>query len=227
MKSDISLLVFMKETPWTQIAREYFEANFSNLKIVSGNGKGMPDDFSYRIRHEPLEVDWIVSFLSSWIIPPRILNFAKKGSINFHPGPPEYPGTGCYNFAIWDGVEYYGATCHYMAEKVDTGKIIKTKEFRLHGGESIEELKTRTMGCLLEIFFEVMDQIHKGGALWHNGKVWTKKPTTRKDLQKLCDLNYISEVDLDRRLRATYFPGAIDSPYITTVNGKKWRLEPA
>ena len=232
MKSDISILAFMKETEWTQIARDFLEANFSSVKIVSGSGQGFPEDFSYLLRHETMEIDWVISFLSQWIIPPQILKWAKKGAINFHPGPPEYPGTGCYNFAIWDKAEHYGATCHFMAEKVDTGGIIAFKEFPLYGTETVLQLKQKTMVVMTEMFFEVMDKILKRITLYDDHD-WCVKPTTRKDLQKLCCLN--GELDefakgneepLARVLRATYFPNALDAPYIT-VNGKKWRLEPA
>ena len=46
--------------------------------------------------------DYIVSFLSPWVISNSLLNRAKKASINFHPAPPEYPGIGCTNFAIYE-----------------------------------------------------------------------------------------------------------------------------
>ena len=46
--------------------------------------------------------DILISYISPWIVPVEILEKTKKWNINFHPGPPEYPGIGCLNFAIFD-----------------------------------------------------------------------------------------------------------------------------
>ena len=64
--------------------------------------------------------DILVSYLSPWIIPGKILDKTKLWNINFHPAPPEYPGIGCFNFAIYNREKSYGVTAHLMAEKVDT-----------------------------------------------------------------------------------------------------------
>ena len=75
--------------------------------------------------------DIIISYISNWIIPEIVLQKTKRWNINFHPGPPEYPGTGCFNFAIYDSAENYGATAHIMDPLVDRGKIISVKRFPL------------------------------------------------------------------------------------------------
>ena len=43
--------------------------------------------------------DFIISYLSPFILPKALLERAGRAAINFHPGPPEYPGIGCTNFA--------------------------------------------------------------------------------------------------------------------------------
>ena len=45
--------------------------------------------------------DYIISYLSRWIVPSYLLNNAKIASFNFHPASPEYPGIGCNNFALY------------------------------------------------------------------------------------------------------------------------------
>ena len=70
------------------------------------------------------EGDYIISYLSRWIVPKSVINSAKKAAINFHPASPDYPGIGCSNFALYDESIIYGVTCHHMDSKVDTGKII-------------------------------------------------------------------------------------------------------
>ena len=48
--------------------------------------------------------DYLFSFLNPLFINRDVRKKIKKNSINIHPGPPEYPGYGCYNFALLDGL---------------------------------------------------------------------------------------------------------------------------
>jgi len=50
--------------------------------------------------------DYLISFLNSVYIDKSVRKKIKINSFNFHPGPPEYPGFGCYNFALLDKVNY-------------------------------------------------------------------------------------------------------------------------
>ena len=57
--------------------------------------------------HFPEEVkknnyDLLISYISPWIVHKSVLDKTKRWNINFHPGSPEYPGIGCFNFAIFD-----------------------------------------------------------------------------------------------------------------------------
>lgn len=228
MKSNLKLLVYMKENEWTDLAKKYLENNFE--RITYRCGESLADDYAYQSQYESLEPDWIVSFLSPWILPPHILKEATIGAINFHPGPPEYPGIGCYNFAIWEDAEFYGVTCHFMIKKVDAGPIIKTIGFPLIGNETVEILRQKSMMYLLILFYEIMGKIWLGQELKPDGVQWSRKALTRKDLQELCCGNRLfwdslEFENIEKYLRATYFPEARDPPYIE-VNGRKWRLEP-
>ena len=75
--------------------------------------------------------DILISYISPWIIPPEVLNNTRMWNINFHPGSPEFPGIGCFNFAIFNSAEKFGATAHIMEPKVDTGKIIDVEYFSI------------------------------------------------------------------------------------------------
>ena len=75
--------------------------------------------------------DLIISFISSWIYPQQLLSNAGFAAINFHPGSPDYPGTGCTNFAVYNGEKEYGITCHHMNATIDTGSIIQVKRFNI------------------------------------------------------------------------------------------------
>ena len=75
------------------------------------------------------EGEYIVCFRSLFVLPKRLIDSASIAAINFHPAPPEYPGSGCINFALYDEVSGYGVTAHFMNELVDNGKIIEVRRF--------------------------------------------------------------------------------------------------
>ena len=49
--------------------------------------------------------DLLISYISTWIVPKAVLAKTKRWNINFHPGSLEYPGIGCFNFAIFDSAK--------------------------------------------------------------------------------------------------------------------------
>ncbi len=231
------VLVFMK--PDEEI-RAFLEQNFE-CTIFEGNwGDSFPDDLIMKKRWNDIsECDWIFSWLCPWKIPESILEWAKKGAINFHPGPPKYPGVGCYNYAIWNGDKEYAVTCHEMDEKLDNGEIITCYWFKLHGNETVKSLKNRAITELKSLFYDEMEDIICYKEVLHvknkSALEWGKYKS-RKDFQEFCKIeipkdylcDWYAHLDieiLERKLRATYFKGARDLPYIE-VNGKKWVLTP-
>ena len=229
IKSQDKVLLLMKKNPWTDLAKTHFESIFENLIIIEASERGTPELISRWIENcDVPELDWIISFVCQWVIPPYILKLAKKGAINFHPGPPEYPGTGCYNFAIFNEAKEYGVTCHYMIETVDNGPIIKVVRFPMPMNIDVLGLKHLTMGYLLSLLYDIVGIIWADRKFILNSEKWTRKAYTRKDFQEFCNLSdHINDPrrDLERKLRATYFPKAPDGPYID-VYGRKWRLVP-
>jgi methionyl-tRNA formyltransferase len=215
----MKLLLLIKPTSWCNIVKKYVEKNISdNLVLTADWGDPKPDAL-YQ-----WEGDYIISFLSPWILPQEILDNAKIAAINFHPGPPKYPGIGGYNFAIYDGVKEYGATCHHMLRKVDSGQIIAVKKFLMDEDESVESLKEKTMVALTDLFYEIIKKILNNEELPKTSEKWERMAYTRKDFQDLCKLDFdISEKEAAKRLKATYFPGALDYPNIE-IAGKRYLL---
>jgi len=151
--------------------------------------------------------DILISYISPWIIPGSILNKTKLWNINFHPGPPEYPGIGCLNFAIYNEEEIYGVTAHLMEEKVDRGRIIGVKRFLLLESDSVIDLSVKSYEAMLSLFFEVMDFVLKKNSLPVCNEAWKRKPYTRKELEELCRIKPdMSEEEVKRRLKATTYP---------------------
>lgn len=153
------------------------------------------------------DADYLVSFISPWIIPGSVLARVKH-AINFHPGSREYPGIGCYNFALYEGATQYGAVCHYMAEKVDTGKLIAEKLFPVFTSDTVETLKYRTMVVMLELFHDIICRIAVGGPVPELGKPWLRTPRTRRELNALTVITPdMPAEEVQRRIRATTYPG--------------------
>jgi methionyl-tRNA formyltransferase len=182
-------------------AAEFAQTCFKDLQIV------------YSRRGEPIppalfewEGDLLISYLAQWIIPETLLNKAKWASINFHPGPPEYPGIGCTNFAIYNGETTFGITCHHMLARVDSGSIIAVRRFPIYEDDTVFALTQRCYAEILGLFYELMTAVMKHGRLPQSNEVWMRKPYTRKQLNELCELTPDMDKDeIARRIKATTY----------------------
>jgi len=214
----------------------FLEQNF-DCRIFEGDwGDPFPNidgvwledlEFDTKFSMDKLDYDWVFSWLCPWKIPPEILKLAKKGAINFHPGPPKYPGIGCYNYAIWNGDDEYAVLCHYMNDKMDNGDIIWKRGVVIYENDTIETLKNRSINKLKDLFYDVMWHIINDHPLHSNIKYEWGEYRSREYFQKFCeiDLCFDDYIMLERTVKAFYFKGARDLPYIE-VNGKKWCLVP-
>ncbi|HTW32296.1 MAG TPA: formyltransferase family protein, partial [Candidatus Sulfotelmatobacter sp.] len=128
MKKNYSVLFLGKSnSQYVERALSFCQRNF--VDVQTGLGIFGQDDLPEDLRW--WKGDYIFSYLSPWIIPDGLLERANRAALNFHPASPDYPGIGCYNFALYDEVDTYGATCHHMAKEVDAGDIVAVKTFRV------------------------------------------------------------------------------------------------
>lgn len=205
MSGEASVLFFGKQGDvFCGMAEKLVRTNFKNLQVHIGKrGEPFPE------AAQEWQGDYVISYLSPWIIPEAVLQTAKVASINFHPGPPEYPGIGCTNFAIYNGEKQFGITCHHMAAKVDTGNIIAVKRFPLYPADSVLSLTQRCYGYILTTFYEVMQHVIEGTPLPQSEETWQRKPYKRKELNELCRVTLdMEQAEVERRIRATSFPNA-------------------
>jgi methionyl-tRNA formyltransferase len=172
-------------------------------------------------RHDPLPADvgewsggYIVSYLSPWIVPPTLLARASIAALNFHPGPPEYPGIGCTNFALYAGARTYGVTCHHMAPSVDSGAIVAVRRFPIEPADTVLSLTQRCHAAIADLFADVLGVIARGEPLPSSGDRWTRRPFRRAELDALCRLSPdMPDDELRRRIRATTYPN-MPGPYV-------------
>jgi methionyl-tRNA formyltransferase len=204
MTSPLSILLLSKTNDTCRAAQRFLRARAADCVIAEGERTDAPPDVV-----ASWSGDYLVSFLGPWVVPVNLLARARRAAINFHPGPPEYPGIGCYNFALYDEVTEYGVTCHEMAARVDSGPIVRTVRFPIRHDDSVASLKDRSLAHMLTLFEDVVDGLVAGGALPRSGEQWTRRPYTRTELNELCRLvPGMSQREIDRRVRATTFPGS-------------------
>ncbi len=219
-QSTLSLLFLGKaEDPDCARALEYCQKNFSHVTYCLGKwGDPLPEN----IRN--WEGDYIISYLSRWVVPEELLNHAKIAAINFHPASPEYPGIGCNNFALYEDAKEYGATCHHMARKVDTGRIIAVKRFPLRPEDGVEEILKQTYENQMALFFEIAQIMAEGKELPASPETWTRPPFSRKQFDELFRITAdMSQEEIARRVRAISYKHW--QPYIE-LGGFRFEYKP-
>jgi methionyl-tRNA formyltransferase len=214
-------LLFLGKADDADCARalEFCRENFAQVAYCLGKwGDPLPDD----IRH--WEGDYLISFLSRWVIPEELLKRAKKAAINFHPASPEYPGIGCNNFALYENAVEYGVTCHHMATKVDTGRIISVRRFPVHPADDVAALLKRTYENQIALFLEIAQLMAEGKDLPLSHETWTRPPFTRKQFNELFKITPdMSKEEIGRRVRAVSYGSW--QPYVE-IEGFRFEYKP-
>ncbi len=219
-QNDFSLLFLGKAgDPDCARALEYSQRHFAKVAYCLGRwGDPLPDE----IRR--WEGDYIISYLSRWVVPDDLLKRARKAAINFHPASPEYPGIGCNNFALYENARQYGVTCHHMAAKVDTGGIIAVKRFPVYAEDDVAALLKRTYEHQIALFLEIAQLLAEGRELPVSDETWTRPPFTRQQFNELFKITPdMSKDEIARRVRALSFGEY--QPYIE-VRGFRFEYKP-
>lgn len=212
------LFLRKKDNEYAQRAEDFIRNNFQRHLVFAGGRKDqLPDEV----------LNWkgelMISFISSWIYPQWLLNNASLAAINFHPGSPEYPGTGCTNFAVYEGAKEYGITCHHMKAAVDSGGIIQVKRFPVKETDTVYQLTQHCYKLIEESFYEIMKGLLSGQPLPVTNETWKRKPFTRKQLDELCYIKPgMSEEEINRRIKATTYK----TPWaFTKIGGHIFKLQ--
>lgn len=212
--------IFKPEKPYVQECISFLKNLEFNVDEYSGS---VGDKFPEKIYIN--QYDYIISYISPWIIPEAVLSKTKLLNINFHPGPPNYPGIGAFNFALINKETSFGATAHIMNTKVDTGKIIDVIRFPINDSFNVNDIAKKTYQSLYELFKIVLLKLNDDANIEYANHQWTKEPFTRKQLESISELDLnISQDELDEKIRVLYYPNK-PAPYIT-IHGKKFEYNP-
>ena len=201
-KSPSSILFLgKKDDDCCNRAFQFVEANFENVTAYfSAWGEQMPKEIC------DWNGDYILSYLCRWVIPLTVIRSAQKGAINFHPASPDYPGIGCNNYALYENASTYGATCHHMAAKVDTGKIIAVKRFPVFSTDDVSSLLLRTYEFQLVLFYEIVGKILNREPLPETDEHWTRHPRSRREFNELGVITpEMTDDEVARRVRAVSY----------------------
>lgn len=200
---------------YARIAADFLKVHFENPLIIFSSRKDPFPDALYQWKG-----DLLISYLAQWIIPDAVLKNASIAAVNLHPGPPEYPGIGCTNFAIYNGEKEFGITCHHMLGKVDSGNIITVKRFPVFETDSVYSLTQRCYVEILHAFLEMMYGFMQGKQFAQSSESWKRKPYTRKQLNALCELTKdMAKEEVDRRMKATTYGDKVWAHYIDESAG--------
>lgn len=109
--------------------------------VIPRHYHGMKSDEAYHLIRSTIRPDCILSLYSKELIPERILSIPQYGAVNLHPGYlPRDRGVSPTFWALANGEEFGGVTLHYLAQGIDTGKIIARLRIPLCGIHNEHEL---------------------------------------------------------------------------------------
>jgi methionyl-tRNA formyltransferase len=145
----------------------------------------------------------LIAFVTSVIVPKSILDQLGYGAVNFHPGPPDYPGWAPAHFALYDQADEFGATVHLMVEKVDAGPIIDLAMFPVPPETTVFGLEGMAYARLAFLFWrmarELACQVALPPAL---GVEWGAHKFSRHQYLAMCNIPPdISRSEFERRMR--------------------------
>lgn len=199
-------------------AEDYLRRLFDDVVVRCSTGIGAKLDDEVR----NLEIDAVFAFRSHVIVPRWLIERARV-CLNFHPGPPERPGIGCVNFALMEGDEQYGSTCHYIVEEIDAGPIVSARHFPIAEKDNVASLLSRSYDYLLCQLYDVAPAVAAGELPEPCGVTWMRKATRKADLDRLLEIPLdCSPEQMRRHIRATTF-GEF-GPHVT-VNGATFQFK--
>ncbi len=226
-KNNLGVVLFMGRSScsYTKKIKNFLKKNSMKFYYFESNRIGEKINKKYL----KLNYDYIFCFRCFYILKNNLLKKVKKAAINFHPGPPEFRGTGCVNYALYKNSKFYGCTAHLINKKVDSGKIIGIKKFNILKTNSVSEVLIKTYKTMTDLAISIIKNIKKNPnfiekQIFKNKKIkWSNKIKTLKDLNNFYQINKnIKKNEFLNKLRATDTPKF--KPFIK-LYGKKFILE--
>lgn len=146
----------------------------------------------------------IIAVMSGVIVPADVLAALDGPAYNFHPGPPEYPGSCVAGFAIYDGATAFGVTLHEMDAKVDSGPIVEVRRFDVPPRAKFQELEVLAFEAVIQMFADYASKLACDAAPLPRVDVdWSGPVRTHGEAARLTKITSdLSEDEIARRYRA-------------------------
>lgn len=141
----------------------------------------------------------LIAFNTGVVVTREILSRFDR-AYNFHAASPNYPGRDPHHWAIYDGTNTFGVTCHMMTERVDAGAIVAVREFPIEE-QNPKHLRQRAETELVELFTEWAPKLVQGD-VGASDRKWSGTKRRRADLLAMLDIRGVSADEKNRRLRA-------------------------
>ena len=195
---------------WTQKIHRFLRQQVQSVELFESRHRGeVPPN-----RVMDWSGDLILSFRNLHILSADQISRAAIGAINFHPGPPEYPGSGCINWALLDGAKDFGVTAHLITEKVDSGAILAVDRFEIFSDDNVETLLLRTHEHLGNIAMRILETLfsldrpgQRAFLAAEPSEKWSGEAKTMAKLDSLRRVTTdISPDELENRIRAVHHP---------------------
>jgi methionyl-tRNA formyltransferase len=144
----------------------------------------------------------LISFVTAEIVPQRTLSRLGYGAINFHPGPPSYPGWAPAHFAMYERATEFGVTAHVMVEQVDAGPILDVALFPIPSGISVLGLEGLGYAHLAQLFWRMAKSLATDAKPLPPLPIkWGSRKYSRRAYRALCEIPLdIPKDELERRI---------------------------
>jgi methionyl-tRNA formyltransferase len=152
------------------------------------------------------KVDYIFNFLSPKIFPNWLLDHAKNGCINFHPGSFLYPGIGSASYSLFDKQSTYGVTAHFMNHNIDQGEIIAERFFPQSLFKDCATLFNRALEECIPLLSDVVNLLEESERP-KSIRSWSRKAVTRKEFEAWMTLLTLeTNLEWDSKIEALLHP---------------------
>lgn len=152
----------------------------------------------------PLPGRRLIGFCTDVIVPSAVLAGLGGPAYNFHPGPPEYPGSQVACFAVYEGATAFGVTLHEMAPVVDSGAIVAVRRFPVEPGSKFMDVEMQSYRTMLDLFGDLATYFATDDRpLPPTGDAWSGPVRTKAQADAFREVEAdMSEEEIVRRYRA-------------------------
>lgn len=173
-----------------------------------------------------LDVDYVFGIHFPYLIPQEFLDIPKVGFLNLHPSLLPYnKGWHTPSWAILDNTPF-GATLHFMVEKLDEGDIIHQKEIEVRPDDTADTLYQRVLKAEVDVFKEAFPYLKTLNPP-ARPQIGEGTSYNKKDLLEMREISlseYYKAEDLINKLRALTTNSVHEAVYFIK-DGKRIALQ--